>query len=244
MVFDSVFDSVDRHAGVGFYYKDLFRYLAGTPLEFLVSPLLLLSTAQRTPHLTQKFNLRSSLVKILNQIPNISESLGMTCPNILEVLHRIPSAFIRQKYKYEKQKLKKKLSQCVAEYSKLNQIRSKYNVIVSREYDLVNFTFSYIAYKNKDGSAINVSGWKGDSKYYILMDKREFNTHPPSKLFCYMPSNNVSNIFQLILSDAYKAYPKCRFSSRYNRKMKNYWIETQFGNYPKEVNKDDNTSYT
>ena len=35
-----------------------------------------------------------------------------------------------------------------------------------------------------------------------------------------------------------------RFSSRYNRKIKNYWIETQYGNYPNEVNKDDNTSYT
>ena len=33
------------------------------------------------------------------------------------------------------------------------------------------------------------------------------------------------------------------FSSRYIRKIRNYWIETKAGNYPNEMNKDDNTSY-
>ena len=70
------------------------------------------------------------------------------------------------------------------EYKKINQLKNKYNVIVSREYDLVSYNFTYVSYKNKDDSQIQISNaWSGDSKYYILMDKREFGTHSQSKLF-------------------------------------------------------------
>ena len=41
-------------------------------------------------------------------------------------------------------KLKKKLTQCMEEYKKINQLKNKYNVIVSREYDLVSYNFTYV----------------------------------------------------------------------------------------------------
>ena len=226
-------------------YSELILYLAQSPLEILVPYILMLFASH------EKFykinNMRHWIVAVLGTVlqTELVKCYRYTrMPQIDKVLFGIPAAFVKLRYRYEKRKQKKKSTQCAEEYKKINQIKSKYNVIVSREYDLLSYNFTYISYRNKDGSALQVSGWSGDSKFYILMDKREFSTHPPSKLFCYMPNNNVTNIFQLILSDAYKSYPTCRFSSRYNRKIKNYWVETEFGNFPKEINKDDNTSYT
>ena len=231
-------------------YRTLILYLAQSPLEILIPYLYLLYQSQIDDNVKMynKINLRDWILLILYY--ELDKEMRITyaktrMPDLLKIVEDIPTSFVKNRYRYEKTKLKKKLTQCMEEYKKINQLKNKYNVVVSREYDLVSYNFTYVSYKNKDGSQIQISNaWSGDSKYYILMDKREFGTHPPSKLFCYMPSNNVTNIYQIILSDAYKTYPTCRFSSRYNRKIKNYWIETEFGNYPKEINKDDNTSYT
>ena len=192
------------------------------------------------------YNLKNWLVLLLfKKMPNDFLIIyGKQFPNLFNIIEKIPYSFIKNKYNYEKQRLKKNLSQCVEEYKKLNEIKNKYNVIVSREYNLLSYNFTYIAYRNKDGTNLKVSTWPGTTKYYIMMNKREFNAHSPSKLYCYMASNNVINIYQIIINDAYKAYPTCRFSSRYNPKIKNYWIETEFGNYPNEINKEDNTTYT
>jgi hypothetical protein len=61
-------------------------------------------------------------------------------------------------------------------------------------------------------------------------------------------SENISRIYQFILSNAYIKYPTCRYTSRYNRKIKNYYVETNYGKYPDEdkfnTAQEDDTSYS
>lgn len=125
----------------------------------------------------------------------------------------------------------------------LNEIKSLYKVTVSREYDLISYFCSYHSYTNKDGSPINYNEpWEGTSTVYKLLEKRDFNYYPPNKILFSLPSNNVKNIFQIILLKIYEKYPTYRMTSRYNRHVKNYWIETDKGKYPKLLNQYDNTS--
>ena len=116
------------------------------------------------------------------------------------------------------------------EYDEFNNIKKLNKFNISRDYNIYKIGIKYKRIANK----IKTSPWKGSSLYYTQLDKRDFNTHLPIKIFFNEPSKNIKNIYQFILSRAYEKYPLCRFSSRYNRKIKNYWIETDFGRYPSE----------
>lgn len=149
------------------------------------------------------------------------------------------------KYNFESINSFEKRKQSKEEYEKLNKVKNKYNVIVSREYDPIEYYCRYSFYTYKDGKKIDYKEkWSGTSTYYQIIEKREFNTYPPSKVLFSIPDGKVKNIYQIIISKAYEKYPTCRFSSRYNRKIKNYFIETQYGIYPRKLNQYNNCSFS
>lgn len=186
----------------------------------------------------------SAIIKLL-EIVIWSLNSMIKCGNVKDITKELISNLIRLKYKFENYNFFKKKKQSKNEYNKLNMVNGKYNLIISREYDLISYYCSFHSYTNKDGSKIKYNeNWSGSSTYYHLTEIREFVTYPPSKVLFSLPNNNVKNIYQIILSDAYKKYPTCRLTSRYNRKIKNYFIETEYGVYPKLLNKFDNTSFS
>ena len=87
-------------------------------------------------------NLKDWILKVLyEKIPlDFNIIYNKTLPNLLSIIDDILQYFVNLKYK---------TLQCAEEYQKLNNIKNQYNVIVSREYDLIYYNLSRSRIKKK-----------------------------------------------------------------------------------------------
>lgn len=241
-------DFVNELVKVDFQSKDIVYMMVNAAKDSRF-PLFLYAILSYVPYIKRDGYSVSNYIAESAQFANTIESrmfiAGRNAAHFAPMLKGTIKRIIDQKYRFESANNFTKRKQCKDEYCRLNEIKNRYNIVVSREYDLVSYFCYYTSFRLRNGKAIEgVEPWSGTTKYYKLIEKREFDTFPPDRILFSLPKNNVRNIFQMILSKAYKKYPTVRMLSRYNRKVKNYWVETEFGTYPKLINKVENTSYS
>ncbi len=217
-------------------FRDIFMYTDDTRYEvFNVELLRLYYTITQLQQFHSKEIIRDLIYSKLQRIYNKRFPSSQIPP--FHVLFDNFNKYINLKNSDSKLLNSSLAYQSSDEYQNMNQQLSKLDINdISREFTVYKCNLSYELYKNNNGMKINIEkGWKNMVYYYFQMEKLEFHHAPPQKIFHNFYPNALKNIYHLIYNSAYYKYPTYRALNRYNRHIRNMWIEVDGRKLPKEV---------
>ena len=227
--------------------KDIFMFTNETQYEcFNIELLRLYYTLTNLNQLHSKIIIKDLISSKLQTI--YKDYFNVKLPSFVTLFDRFKS-FV----KINNSKISSKqsiLRQSSLEYQELNEIVNKTKLSLSRNFDVIKCFLTYKHYKKSSGLKIAIPrGWKTVSYFYKKLEKREFYQVPPQKIYIETTPNTLRKIYHLIYNKAYIKYPTYRALNRYNRHIRNMWIEVNGRKLPKEIlkkssaNSDENTLF-